>query len=61
MEGRGDSNYLVDIAHLKDFREVRNTYLNMTAPPASTLLVVSRLIMDGLLFEIDAVAVLPEK
>ena len=61
MEGCGDSNYLVDIAHLKDFPEARNTYLNMTAPPASTLLVVSRLAMDGLLFEIDAVAVLPEK
>jgi enamine deaminase RidA (YjgF/YER057c/UK114 family) len=55
------TNYLVDIAHLKDFREVRDTYIDTAAPPASTLLVVSRLALDGLLFEIDAVAVLPEK
>jgi enamine deaminase RidA (YjgF/YER057c/UK114 family) len=55
------TNYLVDIAHLKDFREIRDTYLNMATPPASTLLVVSRLAVDGLLFEIDAVAVLPQK
>jgi enamine deaminase RidA (YjgF/YER057c/UK114 family) len=55
------TNYLVDIAHLKDFREIRDTYINVAAPPASTLLVVSRLAIDGLLFEIDAVAVLPEK
>jgi enamine deaminase RidA (YjgF/YER057c/UK114 family) len=55
------TNYLLDIAHLKDFREVRDTYVNTSTPPASTLLVISRLAMDGLLFEIDAVAVLPEK
>jgi enamine deaminase RidA (YjgF/YER057c/UK114 family) len=55
------NNYLVDIAHLKAFREIRDTYLNMAAPPVSTLIVVSRLALDGLLFEIDAVAVLPEK
>ncbi len=55
------TNYLVDIAHLKDFREVRDSYFNMAAPPASTLLVISRLAVDGLLFEIDAVAVLPQK
>lgn len=53
------NNYLLDVAHLKQFREVRDTYLNMAAPPASTLIVVSKLALDGLLFEIDAVAVLP--
>jgi enamine deaminase RidA (YjgF/YER057c/UK114 family) len=55
------TNYLVDIAHLKDLREIRDTYVNTAAPPASTLLVVSRLAIEGLLFEIDAVAVLPQK
>jgi enamine deaminase RidA (YjgF/YER057c/UK114 family) len=55
------TNYLLDITHLKDFREIRDAYVNTAAPPASTLLVVSRLARDGLLFEIDAVAVLPEK
>ncbi|MDR3420403.1 MAG: RidA family protein [Xanthobacteraceae bacterium] len=55
------NNYLVDIAHLKEFREVRDTYINTAAPPVSTLIVVSRLALDGLLFEIDAVAALPAK
>ena len=55
------TNYLVDIAHLKDFREVRDSYIDTTAPPASTLLVVSRLAVDGLLFEIDAVAALRQE
>jgi enamine deaminase RidA (YjgF/YER057c/UK114 family) len=55
------TNFLLDIAHLKDFREIRDSYINKSAPPASTLLVVSRLAIDGLLFEIEAVAVLPEK
>jgi len=55
------TNYLVDIAHLKDFREIRDSYVNTAAPPASTLLVISQLARDGLLFEIDAVAVLPQK
>jgi enamine deaminase RidA (YjgF/YER057c/UK114 family) len=55
------TNYLVDAADVKVFREVRDGYLNMAAPPASTLIVVSKLALEGLLFEIDAVAVLPEK
>jgi len=55
------TNYLVDIAHLKDFREVRDSYIDTAAPPASTLLVVSRLAVDGLLFEIDAVAALRQE
>lgn len=55
------NNYLVDIAHLKEFREIRDTYLNIAAPPVSTLIVVSKLALEGLLFEIDAVAVLPQK
>jgi enamine deaminase RidA (YjgF/YER057c/UK114 family) len=55
------NNYLVDIADLNDYREVRDSYINTAAPPASTLIVVSRLAVDGWLFEIDAVAVLPPK
>jgi len=55
------TNYLVDGAHVQDYREIRDKYVNKTAPPASTLLVISRLAREGWLFEIDAVAVLPEK
>ena len=53
------NSYLLNIADLKHFREVRDMYINTAAPPASTLVVVSRLAIDGLLFEIEAVATLP--
>jgi len=55
------TNYLVDGAHVQDYRDIRDKYVNKAAPPASTLLVISRLAREGWLFEIDAVAVLPEK
>lgn len=55
------TNYLVDGAHVPLYREIRDTYVNAAAPPASTLLIISRLAREGWLFEIDAVAVLPEK
>lgn len=55
------TNYLVDGGHVPLYREIRDTYVNAAAPPASTLLIISRLAREGWLFEIDAVAVLPEK
>ena len=54
------NNYLVDGAQMKDFREVRDSYINTAAPPASTTVFVSRLAIEGFLFEIEAVAVLPK-
>jgi enamine deaminase RidA (YjgF/YER057c/UK114 family) len=55
------NNYIVDMEHLGQFREVRDSYLNMTAPPASTLVAITQLAREGALFEIEAVAVLPPK
>jgi enamine deaminase RidA (YjgF/YER057c/UK114 family) len=55
------NNYLIDIADLKHYREVRDMYINTAAPPVSTLIVVAGLAISGMLFEIDAVAVLPPK
>lgn len=40
-------------------REVRDSFVNTGAPPASTTVEVSRLVVEGALFEIDAVAVVP--
>jgi len=40
-------------------REVRDRYVNVAAPPASTTLQVSRFFRDGLLFELDVLAVVP--
>ena len=53
------NNYLVDMAHVGIFREVRDSYLNVKAPPASTTVAISQLARPGALFEIEAIAVLP--
>jgi enamine deaminase RidA (YjgF/YER057c/UK114 family) len=53
------NNFLIDIKHLPLLREVRNSYFNMAAPPASTTIAIVALAREGALFEIDAVAVLP--
>lgn len=56
------TNYLVDMPrHFALFRQVRDRYVSRDNPPASTLVQVVRLAGDGLLFEVDAVAVLPPK
>jgi enamine deaminase RidA (YjgF/YER057c/UK114 family) len=53
------NNYLVDMAHIGIFREVRDSFFNMAAPPASTTVAISQLARPGALFEIEAIAVLP--
>jgi enamine deaminase RidA (YjgF/YER057c/UK114 family) len=53
------NNYLTDIKHLPMLREVRNSYFNMAAPPASTSVAIAGLAREGALYEIDAIAVLP--
>jgi enamine deaminase RidA (YjgF/YER057c/UK114 family) len=55
------TNYFVDITHLPIYLEVRNRYVNTKAPPASTAVQISKLAHDGALFEIEAIAVVPEK
>ena len=55
------NNYLVDMAHLPIFREVRDAYVNTKAPPASTTVAIAKLAREGALFEVEAVAVLPPK
>ena len=56
------NNYLVDIAaNILTFREVRDRYLNLAAPPASTAVGVPGLARPGALFEIEAIAVLPPR
>lgn len=52
------NNYIVDIpANIATYREVRDRYLNMAAPPASTAVGVPALARPGALFEIEAIAV----
>jgi enamine deaminase RidA (YjgF/YER057c/UK114 family) len=46
----------VDTTEVPKFRAVRDRYVNVEKPPASTLVVVTRLACPGWLIEIEAVA-----
>ena len=52
--------YFTDMANLQAYFEVRDRYVNTKAPPASTAVQISKLARDGALFEIEAIAVVPE-
>jgi enamine deaminase RidA (YjgF/YER057c/UK114 family) len=50
----------VDTAEVPKLRAIRDRYVNVEKPPASTLVVVSRLARPGWLIEIEAVAALED-
>ena len=50
----------VDPAEIQKMRVVRDRYVNVKKPPASTLVVVSRLARPGWLVEIEAIAALDD-
>ena len=50
--------YLVDATQLPAVREVRDQYVNTARPPASTAVEVRRLVLDDLLIEGEAVAII---
>ena len=54
------NNYLVDMAHLPIYFEVRDRYVDTKNPPASTTIQISKLARDGALYEVEAIAVVPE-
>ena len=55
------NNYLIDMAHLPIYFEVRDRYVDTKNPPASTTIQISKLARDGALYEIEAIAVVPAK
>ena len=55
------TNYFIDIAQIPVFRQVRDRYVDTKAPPASTAVQVVKLAAPEFLFEIEAVAVVPDK
>jgi enamine deaminase RidA (YjgF/YER057c/UK114 family) len=50
----------VDPANIPKLRAIRDRYVNVAQPPASTLLFVTRLAQPGWLIEIEAVAAIGE-
>jgi reactive intermediate/imine deaminase len=48
--------YLTDLADLDTFRQVRDEYISLAQPPASTLVQVSKLVNPAFRIEIDALA-----
>jgi reactive intermediate/imine deaminase len=53
------TTYLLDVTEMDAVREVRSEYFDLGRQPAATAVEVSRLEPDGVLIEIEAVAVLP--
>lgn len=55
------TTYLTDPAHIQALREVRvERYRELKAPPANTLLIISRLAEPEFLLEIDVIAAIPQ-
>jgi enamine deaminase RidA (YjgF/YER057c/UK114 family) len=54
------NNYLTDMSHLPILREVRDRYVNVSAPPASTTIEISKFALEGALFEVEAVVMLAD-
>ena len=54
------NNYLTDMSHLPILREVRDSHLNVSAPPASTTVQISKFAVEGALFEIEAVVMISQ-
>ncbi|HWZ58026.1 MAG TPA: RidA family protein [Gemmatimonadaceae bacterium] len=51
------NTYVLDLANLPVFREVRDRFINLESPPASTAIQVPRLFRPEFLVEIEAIAV----
>jgi len=51
------NSYFLDLSHLAAYRAVRDRYVNVQSPPASTAVQVSRLVHPDYLIEIEAIAV----
>jgi len=52
--------FVLDAKQMQIVRDVRDQYINTANPPVSTALEISNFVRDGLLIEVDAVAVVPD-
>lgn len=52
------SAYLKDISQLQAFRAVRDKFINIAQPPASTLVEAAKMFRDDIMLEVDATAII---
>ncbi|MFB9842379.1 RidA family protein [Mucilaginibacter ginsenosidivorans] len=52
--------FVRDVSQLQALRAVRDKFINVKNPPASTLVQVSKLFRDDILLEVEATAVIPK-
>lgn len=50
--------YMTDVSKVQVFRDVRDRFINLQSPPASTLVQVSRLFREDILIEVEATVVI---
>ena len=53
--------FMLDAQQIQAVRDVRNQFINLKNPPASTLVEVRRLFREDVLIEIEATAIIPKK
>ncbi|MDR6940943.1 RidA family protein [Mucilaginibacter pocheonensis] len=53
--------YILDVSQVQALRNVRDKFVNISHPPASTLVQVSKLFRDDILIEIEATAIIQKK
>jgi 2-iminobutanoate/2-iminopropanoate deaminase len=53
--------FMLDVKQVQEVREVRNKFINVQQPPASTLVQVNKLFREDILIEVEATAVIPKK
>jgi 2-iminobutanoate/2-iminopropanoate deaminase len=53
--------YMLDASQVQIIRNIRDKFVNVSHPPASTLVQVSKLFRDDILVEIEATAVIRKK
>jgi len=52
---------LLDMSQIQTLRAVRDKFVNLKHPPASTLVQVNKLFRDDVLIEVEATAIVPNK
>ncbi|WP_259016340.1 RidA family protein [Emticicia fluvialis] len=55
------SYFLRDVSKIQTVRDIRDKFINVQNPPASTLVEVSHLYREDVLIEIEATAIIPKK